>query len=446
MIQSQNFLAAMTLTLAIVLTPNIAEANKPLVEIEVGQPRIKKSRVAYPSIQYKKGSEDKAGILRRIHDVTVEDLTFSGLFEFISPKAFIEQQQKAGVRKGSFKFSDWSQIGSQFLIKAVGSVQGKDINMEVFLYAVSSGTQLLGERYTAKTSAYRKLAHTISNDIFFALTKKRGPFTAKIAFVSDVTGNKEIYLMDYDGHNRVQVTNRKSTTMAPAWSPDGKSMIFSSVDKNSKNVKNHNLYIYHMPTGRIRLLSNRKGLNSGAQYNPNGKNVILTMSFLGNPELFTMDPDSKVAKRLTRSFGLDVDPSYNADGSWITFVSDRTGRPMIYKMKADGSNVTRLTYAGKYNATPTWSPAGHKIAFAGWDNGKFDIFIMNPDGTTIERLTKNMGNNEDPHFAPDGYFIVYSSNRKGKKDLYITNTDNSAHVRITRNFGNCEAPKWSPVY
>lgn len=425
---------------------NHSLAAEPLIQLNIGEPRISKSRIAYPSIRYVSGSQDQRGFLRLVHDITVEDLTFSGLFDFISPDAFIEQEDKSGVKEGTFKFSDWSQVGSQFLIKAEGSVSGEKVSLEVFLYAVSSGTQLLAKRYSAESNALRKLAHTISNDIFFALTKKAGPFTAKIAFVSDVTGNKEIYIMDYDGHNRVQVTNRKSITMAPAWSPDGKSLLFSSVDKNSKNVKNHNLYIYNMPTGQVRMISNRKGLNSGAQFHPDGKSVLLTMSFLGNPEIFTMDPESKVAKRLTQSYGVDVDPTYSSDASWISFVSDRSGRSMVYKMRADGSTVTRLTYAGQYNATPTWSPSGSKIAFAGWDDGKFDIFIMNPDGTNLERLTKNMGNNEDPHFAPDGYFIVYSSNRKGKKDLYITNTDNSAHVRITKNFGNCEAPKWSPVF
>ncbi len=423
-----------------------AYAAKPLIQLNIGAPRIKRSRIAYPSIRYEKGSQDELGYLRLVHDVTVEDLTFSGLFDFISPEAFIEQSEKSGVKKGSFKFSDWSKVGSQFLIKAKGKVIEETISLEVYLYAVSSGVQLLSKRYSSSSSALRKLAHTISNDIFYAFTGKRGPFTAKIAFVSDVTGNKEIYIMDYDGNNRVQVTNRQSTTMAPAWSPDGKSLIFSSVDKNSENVENHNLYIYHMPTGQVKLISNRKGLNSGAQYHPNSGSVILTMSFLGNPEIFTMNPNNKTAKRITNSFGVDVDPSYNVDGKWITFVSDRSGRSMIYKMRSDGSKITRLTYAGKYNATPSWSPSGYKIAFAGWNRGKFDIFIMNQDGTTLERLTKNMGNNEDPHFAPDGYFIVYSSNRKGKKDLYITNTDNSAHVQITRNFGNCEAPKWSPLY
>ncbi len=229
-----------------------AFAAKPLVQLNIGEPRIKRSRIAYPSVVPISGTQDKRGILRKIHDITVEDLTFSGLFEFISPEAFIENaKSRKGIKKGSFKFSDWSKIGSQFLIKATGKVQGNAVNLEVFLYAVSSGTQLLSKRYSAKTNAVRKLAHTISNDVFFALTKKRGPFTAKISFVSDVTGSKEIYIMDYDGHNRVQVTNRKSTTMAPAWSPDGKSLIFSSVDKNSKNVKNHNLYLYNMPTGKV---------------------------------------------------------------------------------------------------------------------------------------------------------------------------------------------------
>lgn len=420
-------------------------ANEPAIKVAVGEARVKKSRIAFPSVYNAKGSADPSGYLREIRDITTEDLAFSGLFEFMDPAAFIENPAASGAAPGTFKFSDWATINAQFLLKAEGKVSGRDITLETYLYAVSSGKTLLSKRYTARPDSLRKLAHSVSNDVFFALTGMKGPFTSKLAFVSDVSGKKEIYIMDYDGQNRVQITTRRSITMAPAWSPDGRHLIFSSVAADRKNVRNHNLYRYTLSSGKIEMLSNKKGINSGAQYAPSGDKIILTMSFLGNPEIFTLDPDSKVAKRLTENFGMDVDPSYSPDGRSIVFVSDRSGRPMIYKMNADGTNPTRLTYAGYYNATPSWAPGGNKIAFAGWDNNKFDIFIMNTDGSTIERLTKDMGNNEDPHFAPDGYFIVYSSNRQGKKNLYITNTDNTVHRQITANFGNCEAPKWGPA-
>lgn len=423
----------------------IAQSNDPMIKIAVGEARVKKSRIAYPAIHFAKGSSDPAGYLRQVRDITTEDLAFSGLFDFVEPAAFIENPATAGAGPGSFKMTDWSTIGAQFLLKGSGSVVGKDISIEIYLYAVSTGKTLLSKRYVARAESIRKLAHSVSNDVFFSLTNMRGPFTSKIAFVSDVTGRKEIYIMDYDGHNRTQVTNRKSVSMSPAWSPDGKSLLFSSIAPDKKNIRNHNLYLYDLTSGKVELLSNKKGLNSGASFSPNGKDVILTMSFLGNPEIFTIDPQTKVAKRITENFGMDVDPSYSPDGSKVAFVSDRSGRPMIFTMNADGSDAKRLTYAGFYNAAPSWSPTGSKIAFAGWDNNRFDIFIMNTDGSNIERLTKDMGNNEDPHFAPDGYFIVYSSNRQGKKNLYITNIDNTIHRQITANFGNSEAPKWGPA-
>lgn len=419
-----------------------ARADEPLIKLNVGEARTKRTIMAFPAIL---AANDAEGSLRAVREVMMEDLAFSGLFDFLNPSAFLEDPAKAGVTPGTFKMTDWSAIGAEFLIKAQGSYQGGAANLEVYLYATQSGKQLLAKRYKATGNTLRKMAHTISNDIMFALTGKRGPFTSKIAFVSDKTGKKEVYIMDYDGHNPIKITSRFSHAMAPAWNPSGTKLTFTAITKDRKNVRNHNLFLYDLPSGKISMLSNRSGINSGAVYSPNGRQLALTMSFPGNPEIFLMNPDTKVVQRLTNSYGLDVDPSWSPDGRWIAFVSDRSGRPMVYKMESSGANVQRLTYAGHYNATPTWSPQGNKIAFAGWDAGKFDIFIMNPDGTNMERLTKNMGNNEDPDFAPDGYFLVYSSNRKGKKNLYITNIDNTVHRQITSDFGNCEAPRWSPA-
>ncbi len=423
------------------LPGKLAFADAPMITLQVGGARLKKSIVAFPTII---ASRDTEGKLRSVREITMSDLDFSGLFDFLNPAAFVEDASKAGVTPGTFKLVDWSSIGAEFVIKAKGEVAGNNVTLEVYLYSVSTGKQLLAKRYKATEDSVRKMAHTVSNDVLFALTGKKGPFTSKVAFVSDKTGKKEIYVMDYDGHNPVKVTSKFSHAMSPAWSPDGKQIVFTAVTKNAKNVRNHNLFVYDLPTGKINMLSNRQGINSGSVFSPVGKQIALTMSFPGNAEIFLMDPVSKVVQRITNSFGLDVDPSWSPDGKWLAFVSDRSGRPMVYKMEASGANVQRLTYAGYYNATPSWSPAGNKLAFAGWDAGKFDIFIMNTDGSGIERLTKSMGNNEDPDFAPDGYFIVYSSNRKGKKNLYITNVDNTVHRQITSDFGNCESPRWSP--
>jgi TolB protein len=412
-----------------------------MISVEVGQARVKRTVAAFPTIL---AAHDTEGKLRSVREITMSDLDFSGLIDFLNPSAFVEDPTKAGVTPGTFKMQDWSSIGAELVIKGKGTVGPTGIELEIFVYAAQSGKQLFAKRYKAGEESVRKMAHTVSNDVMFAITGKKGPFTSKLAFVSDKTGRKEIYVADYDGFNPVKVTSRFSHAMSPSWSPDGRSIVFTAVTKNSKNVRNHNLFLYTVASGKIDMLSNRQGINSGAVFSNNGQELALTMSFTGDPEIYLMNPKSKVVQRVTNSYGIDVDPSWSPDGKHIAFVSTRFGRPMIYKMDVNGANVQRLTYAGYYNATPSWSPTGNKIAFAGWDAGKFDIFIMNPDGTSIERLTKNMGDNEDPSFAPDGYFIAYSSNRKGKKNLYITNVDNTVHRQITSDFGNCESPRWSP--
>ncbi len=416
-------------------------ADAPLISVAVGQARVKKSIAAFPLLKMEQGEEPK---VQSIRDIIMNDLNFSGLIDFLDAKSFVENKD-AGIAPGTFKMQDWAAIGAELVIKGQGSIKGKDLSLDIHLYAVGSGKELLAKRYEAKLDGLRKLAHTASNDIMFALTGKKGPFTAKIAFVSDKTGRKEVYVMDYDGFNPIKITPHFSLALFPTWNPDGKTIVFTADTKNAANVRNHNLFEYKLATGRTEMLSNRTGLNTGAVYSPDGKKLALTMSFTGHASIFLLDPVTKSITRVTNSYGLDVDPSWSPDAKQIAFVSDRSGKSMVYKMNIDGSNVQRLTYAGQYNASPSWSPSGDKIAFAGWNEGAVDIFIMDTDGSNIERLTKTMGDNEDPSFAPDGYFIAYSSNRTGKRNIFITNVDNTIHKQVTSEFGNCETPHWGPA-
>jgi len=196
----------------------------------------------------------------------------------------------------------------------------------------------------------------------------------------------------------------------------------------------------------MKMLSNRKGINSGASYHPSGKQAAVTLSYAGNPDIYLLDLSSRETTRLTRSIGFDVDPNFSPDGSKIAFVSSRAGKPMVYTMStANPTDVKRITYAGQYNATPNWSPDGKKIVFAGWIDKHFDIFTVTADGSKIDRYSKDDGNNEDPSFSPDGSMIAFSSNRSGKeKAIYIMNADGTNVRRLTFSLGNCSGSKWSP--
>jgi TolB protein len=429
------------LLLASLLLPLPAQAaDKPY--IAVGSARTKKTIVAFPDIRHSGGGELTTHA-KTVTETVVADLGFMDLFRFLDPAAFIEDAKAAGITMDRFKLTDWTSIGAEFLIKSALTTEGKTVAFEAHVFDAFGGREILAKRYVSTASDVKTLAHSFANDFVNRLTGLPGIFLTKIAMSCDRTGKKEIYTMDFDGTNVKQVTAHRSIAFAPAWSPDGTRIVYSVFTKRKDNVKNIDLYEFDFASNTIRMLSNRKGINSGAAYSPDGKRIALTMSFLGNPEIFALDPIKNTVTRLTKSFGFDVDPAWSPDGRHLAFVSSRTGMPMVFSMSTDGAKIQRLTYAGRYNATPSWSPTNNKVAFAGWIDHRFDIFIMNPDGTHIERLTRDQGNNEDPHFSPDGNFIVFSSNRTGQQNVYAMNVDGTFVKRLTYGLGNCVAPKWS---
>jgi TolB protein len=411
------------------------------IYIPIGEAQVKKSVLAITDIKVGSGS-GAADDARTVQAIWARDFNFTGLFTIQNSSAFIEGKD-AGITLDAFKLTDWTTIGTEFLLKAVTSRENNIVSLELRLYDVLGGKQILGKRFTAQPNEVTLLGHTSANAVMEALTGRSGMFTSKLAFVCNKTGKKEIYVADFDGQNVRQLTKHGTLAFAPAWSPDGKQLAYSLFTKNGRNVKNIDLYEYDFAKGVATLMTNQKGTNSGAHYSPDGEKIALTMSFLGNQEIFVLNRSDRKVTKLTKSFGFDVDPSWSPDGRKLAFVSSRAGLPMVYSMNADGSNVKRLTFAGKFNATPSWSPDGKKIAFAGWNDGHFDVFLMNADGSSIERLTKDEGSNEDTYFSPDGNFIAFSSNRSGQKNIYAISIDGKTTHRLSFGLGDCEAPKWS---
>jgi TolB protein len=445
-----------------VSSSNAGQAAKAQVEIDINQAKTRKSLMAFPPLQFVgnpatvKKYESTGSELYR---VIFNDLSVSTYFQFINQSAFLEDTTKTGIRPApgepnGFKFESWKQIGAEFLIRGNYTVSGDEIAMEIYLYSVNRGALILGKKYKGETSLTRRIAHTFANDALKALTGVEGPFLSRVTVASDKAGGhyKEIYVMDWDGANSQKISSHHSITLSPAWSPDGTKVAYTAFVKSKKTkTRNADMFIYELNTGKRWLVSYRQGINSGADFSPDGKTLYLTISQTGTPDIYKMSTEGDLLTKITNGprGAMNVEPAISPDGKKIAFSSDRSGNPMIYVMNADGTSPKRLTFAGKFNASPSWSPDGKKIAFAGWSDDHFDIFLMNADGTGMIRITSahkpngKWANNEDPVFSPDGRLLMYTSNRTGKNQIYISNLDGSEERRVTTDSDNYFKPKWS---
>ncbi len=416
--------------------PSLAQSTY----LQVGEAKTKKSVIALTPLS---AEPDRASAALLVVQQTIQsDLEFTDQFKILPSAGF--PQAKISVLS-EMKFEDWAKAGTDYVAFGKFTEEKSRVTYELHFVNIGSNQEVLAKRYLSDAGELKVLAHSIANDLVLAMTGKKGIFLSRIAFVCDKTGKKEIYSSGFDGTDVRQVTRIHSLSMAPSWSPDGTRIAFSVYNRHSDGTKNIDLFEIELKTGALKLLSNRKGINSGVSYSPDGKKIAYTMSYTGNPEIHLLNLESKESTQLTRSIGFDVDPAISPDGQTIAFVSSRPGKPMLYTLNLSSpSQVKRLTYAGAYNATPSWSPDGKRIAFAGWLDKHFDLFTITADGAKIERLTQNEGNNEDPHYSPDGNFIVFSSSRSGGKNLFIMNSKGGNVKRLTFGLGNCVAPKWSP--
>ncbi len=374
-------------------------------------------------------------IVKDISDILQFDMTLAGPF---SVRTVAGNNDGKGIRPGEFEMAPWKAAGVDLLVKSSYTTSGNNITLECRLFDVFKNREMVAKRYSGDIHDLRKIVHTFADEIMKVVTGERGPFTGKIAFVSKRTGNKEIYLMDYDGYNVQRLSRNSSINLNPDFSPDGREIIYTSYKRG-----NPDLYRRELFSGAEAVISARRGINITGAYAPDGKRIALAMSKEGSSNIYLIDKAGKLLARLTNGSAIDVSPAWSPDGSRIAFVSDRLGKPQVFIMNADGGNIRRLTTSGAYNVGPRWSPKGNRIVYCRQEGNGFQIHSINPDGSDDTRLTSE-GSSEHPRWSPDGRFITFSSKRGGKEAIYVMRADGSGQTRVSRGSGDDSHPGWSP--
>ncbi|OUR96371.1 hypothetical protein A9Q84_08435 [Halobacteriovorax marinus] len=431
------------LLLSFATLPIFAELN--IVAIGEAGLELSKIQVSRPLFQGTVQSKNQR-IADEIMNVLKSDFSFYA-------KEFSVEENLVTVSEGSIKYSSLATRNVNYLFRGIFRELPNGLRFTLEVFDIENSKKLIEQNFTLASKNARHLAHEFAYQTFKVITGKESVFRSKLIFVTGRHGTrkkpvKELYIMDFDGGNKKRLTFHKGVVISPGVSHDGTKVVYSLIKNNRNKHRNINLYLLDITTGEITLLSNRKGLNSGAVFMPDGKSIALTLSHVGNAEIFIMNLKSKKLERLTKSYSPDVDPSINKDGSMMTFLSGRGGKPMIYTRNMQTKKVQRISYVGKFNATPRFSPDGSSIVFSSWLDSRFDIFRIDSNGNNLARLTKDFGSNEDPTYSNDGQFIAFSSQRvlsrtKAVQNIYIMDNDGEIIGSITDNFGNCITPRWT---
>jgi Tol biopolymer transport system component len=292
----------------------------------------------------------------------------------------------------------------------------------------------------------------------------------RIAFDSDRAGNVDIWTMDPDGSDPLNLTaDSAGADFGAAWSPDGGRIAFArdtdALGPDADGPDDLEIWVMRADGSRQKQITDNAEVDLEPAWSPDGRHIVFQRDADGpgpeGGEIWVMRADGSREKRLTNNAVEDNEPTWSPDGRRIAFHRDTSPVPDpdagnfdVFDMRPDGSDVRRLTDAPGFDGGPNYSPDGRKIAFDSERDGDADIWVMRRNGDDPRQLT-----GEDPAesaddiltaWSPDGRFMSFSSNRDSTpeaetSEIYVMRSNGTNETNVTNDPAFDVNPDWQPL-
>ena len=316
------------------------------------------------------------------------------------------------------------------------------------LYNVRARQSLYGREYTGAAANPRVYAHTMADDLHQSQMNLRGVARTKLAFVSDRNREpvaatvekrdvKEIYIADYDGANQRRITINRNLNINPNWSPDGRSIAYTSYRIRTSRYPDLEHLRRHDGESDQRggtelpanVLTRRHADRVPVHARRQQRDLRDEPRWVGRAAVDEQSGHRRVA---------DVVADRNADRVYLR--TDRHAADLHHQRRWLG-DVRRSSES--YADRATWSPAPfNEIAFTARTGPGFDIKILNIASGETRQITFGEGTNESPVWAPNGRHLAFMSTRQGRSQIFTVDRDGRNLRQVTRD-GNNTTPHWS---
>ena len=265
-----------------------------------------------------------------------------------------------------------------------------------------------------------------------------------------------IWVVCPDGSGSTPLFRSTEYIASPAWSPDRTKVLFvmdsdeRPAASGDEGPANEQLDLFEMNADgtEILQLTDDPGYEIQPAWSPDGERYAFVDEINGNNEIVITEADAFHPVNLTRDPADDYAPAWSPDGSSIAFYStyregirdpdpDDPADANVFTMSADGSNLTQVTSGVDEDVDPTWSPDGQWIYFSR-AYSQWDLYRIHPDGTGIEQLTQTpRADEEQVDLSPDGTIALVLSHGGDSQIALFTDdgivpiTDGSSDRSVT---------------
>ncbi|HZI66906.1 MAG TPA: protein kinase [Thermoanaerobaculia bacterium] len=228
----------------------------------------------------------------------------------------------------------------------------------------------------------------------------------------------------------------------PAWSPDGKKIVFSS-----ERAGKWDLWVVSSDGGTPKRLTDDSDIDYQAAWSPDGKWIAYGSGTAAHFDLKVVAAEEGAPHRVDSGTSWVLRPAWSADGRSLVYSGEREGLVSVWRLPVSGGKASgsaeRVTVGPGADVAPTIDRGG-RIAFA-TVGGAPDIWEWSLSSDTLRQVTSETGMESNARLAPDGKMLLFASDRGGSRAFWSLDFTNRTPTRITtgkeEGFGFA---RWSP--
>lgn len=202
-----------------------------------------------------------------------------------------------------------------------------------------------------------------------------------IAFISDRGGNYDVWRMNADGSEPVQLTRTDVAEIHPFWTPDSRRIVFN------RRVAGERVYaIWSMAADGSdpQVLLQDSELNSYAQISPDGRLLVFDKWWDNdetNGEIMVMEVDTRALRRMTENDVYDGYPAWFPDSRHIVYSSEVDGLFKLFRMDVTTGAREQLTFGPGNDQRANVSSDGTRVLFNRELDNSIEIYelVLKPD-------------------------------------------------------------------
>ena len=232
-----------------------------------------------------------------------------------------------------------------------------------------------------------------------------------------------------------QVTDGPGYHFQPDWSSDGRFVAFAAYDHDAVELR-----ALDLESGEAWPLTTSGAVNVEPRFSPDGRRLAYVSTVhegrfqlfvlplregrpAGSPQHISKDTDSGLPRYYYGRFDHYLSPSFSPDGQELLYVSNHDriwGTGGFWRMRAEpGAAETRVHHEEtSWKARPDWSRDGKRVAFSSYQGRQWNqIWVVPAAGGEPFAMTYGEFDATSPRWSPDGRRIAYVSNEAGNTAL-----------------------------